>query len=136
MKNVLKTLLALSLACLMLVSLVSCDKSGSIKKAFEKEGYTVTVVNADNENIQTLLSLLLNEEQVKEVSKYELIYCQPEGLVNVLNNALVIKFSDSSAMKEFLGEDSYKNASENGIVNGNCLILTAGSGAKEIFKKA
>ena len=137
MKNLFKTLLALSLACMMLVSLVSCgDKSSAIKKAFEAKEYTVTTASANDEGVQTLLKILLNEEQIKKVNEYELILCTPKGLLNVTNNALVIKFASADDAKSFLGEDSYKKAKDDGTVNGNCLILTMGSEAKTIFKEA
>lgn len=144
MKKVLKSVLALSLACFMLLALVSCDKSGSIKKAFEKEGYTVTSVKADDESIQPLLKLLLNEEQMKKVGEYELILCTPDGLLNATNLALIIKVPSSSDLKDFLTTEtdgkkdtsSYDKAEKEGWINGNCLILTLGSGAKDIFKKA
>ena len=137
MKNLFKTLLALSLACMMLVSLVSCgDKSSAIKKAFEAKEYTVTTASANDEGVQTLLKILLNEEQIKKVNEYELILCTPKGLLNVTNNALVIKFASADDAKSFLGEDSYKKAKDDGTVHGNCLILTMGSEAKTIFKEA
>lgn len=141
MKNILKSVLALSLACIILLALVSCgDKSGAIKKAFEKNEYTVTTVKADDANIQSLLKLLLTEEQIKKVNEYELIFCSK----NLLKGALIIKVPSSSDMKDFLSEekdgkktyDTYNKASENGWINGNCLILTLDGDAKEIFKKA
>lgn len=139
-----RTILALSLACLMLVTLVSCDKSGSVKKAFEKEGYTVSTVNADNESIQSLLKILLNEEQIKKVGEYELILCTPEGILNAANLSLIIKVPSSGDLKDFLTTETdgkkdtsaYEKAEADGLINGNCLILTFGSEAKEIFKKA
>ena len=141
MKKVLKTVLALSLACLMLLGLVSCDKSGSIKKAFENKDYTVKTVNA---SIQSLLKILLNDEQMKKVGDYELILCTPDGLLNAANTALIIKFPGSSDVKEFLTTEkdgkkdttSYDKAKDEGWINGNCLILTLGSDAKDIFKNA
>lgn len=137
MKNLFKTLLALSLACMMLVSLVSCgDKSSAVKKAFEAKDYTVTTASTNDEGVQTLLKILLNEEQIKKVNEYELILCTPKGLLNITNNALVIKFASADDARSFLGEDSYKKAKDDGIVNGNCLILTMGSEAKAIFKEA
>lgn len=142
--KILKQVLALSLACLMLVTLVSCDKSGSVKKAFEKEGYTVSSVKADDESVQSLLKILLNEEQIKKVGEYELILCTPEGLLNAANLALVIKVPSSGDLKDFLTTETdgkkdtsaYEKAEKDGLINGNCLILTLGSEAKEIFKKA
>ena len=142
--KILKQVLALSLACLMLVTLVSCDKSGSVKKAFEKEGYTVSSVKADDKSVQSLLKILLNEEQIKKVGEYELILCTPEGLLNADNLALVIKVPSSGDLKDFLTTETdgkkdtsaYEKAEKDGLINGNCLILTLGSEAKEIFKKA
>ena len=144
MKKVLKTVLALSLACLMLLGLVSCDKSGSIKKAFKNKDYTVKTVNASDESIQSLLKILLNDEQMKKVGDYELILCTPDGLLNAANTALIIKFPGSSDVKEFLTTEkdgkkdttSYDKAKDEGWINGNCLILTLGSDAKDIFKNA
>lgn len=143
--KILKKVFAVSLACLMLLGLVSCgDKSSAVKKAFEKEGYTVTTASASDESLQTLLKILLNEEQIKEVSQYELILCTPQGALNVLNTALIIKVPSSGDLKDFLTTEtdgkkdtsSYDKAKDNGWINGNCLILTLGSDAKEIFKKA
>ena len=37
MKKILKRIVSVALVCVMVLSLVSCDKSGSVKKAFEKE---------------------------------------------------------------------------------------------------
>ena len=48
MKNILKSVLALSLALVMLLALVSCDKSSAVKKAFEKEEYTVTSLKSSD----------------------------------------------------------------------------------------
>ncbi len=145
MKNVLKTVLALALAGLMILSLVSCDKSSAVKKAFEKEGYTVKTVDSNNETVKSLLAGVLDEDQMKELSEYELILCAPESLLDVANYALVIKFGNSTKLKDFLttendsGEkdtSAYAEAKKNETINGNCLLITAGSSAKEIFKKA
>ena len=74
------------------------------------------------------------------MNEYELIFCSK----NLLKGALIIKVPSSSDMKDFLSEekdgkktyDTYNKASENGWINGNCLILTLDGDAKEIFKKA
>lgn len=143
--KILKKVCAVSLACLMLLGLVSCgDKSDAVKKAFEKEDYTVATVSASDEGVQTLLKILLNEEQIKKVSEYELILCTPKGALNALDTALIIKVPASGDLKGFLTTEkdgkkdtsAYEKAKDEGWINGNCLILTLGSGAKEIFKKA
>ena len=139
MKNITRILAILS-ALVLLVSLVSCgDKSGAIKKAFEEDGWTVTTVNTDNSTAKTVLSLFLTEEQIEDAAKYEIIWCNK----SIVKNAVVIKFPSSGDIKTFLTvEDSegkkdtkaYDEAKANGMINGNCLLITADSDAKELFK--
>ena len=139
MKNITRILAILS-ALVLLVSLVSCgDKSGAIKKAFEEDGWTVTTVNTDNSTAKTVLSLFLTEEQIEDAAEYEIIWCNK----SIIKNAVVIKFPSSGDIKTFLTvEDSegkkdtkaYDEAKANGMINGNCLLITADSDAKELFK--
>jgi uncharacterized lipoprotein YehR (DUF1307 family) len=139
MKNITRILAILS-ALVLLVSLVSCgDKSGAIKKAFEEDGWTVTTVNTENSTAKTVLSLFLTEEQIEDAAEYEIIWCNK----SIVKNAVVIKFPSSGDIKTFLTvEDSegkkdtkaYDEAKANGMINGNCLLVTADSDAKELFK--
>lgn len=140
MKTMLKKLALIALAALMVVSLVSCDKSNAVKKAFEKEEYNVSTVDSENALIKGLLTAALNEEQMKELSEYELILAQ-KGL----SIALIVKFPGAGDLKAFLTvEDkdgkkdtsAYDKAKEDGYINGNCWLLTLSSDAKDIFKKA
>lgn len=140
MKSMLKTLALIALAALMVVSLVSCDKSAAVKKAFEKAEYTVSTVDSENALIKGLLTAALNEEQMKELSEYELILAQ-KGL----SVALIVKFPGAGDLKDFLTvEDkdgkkdtsAYDKAKEDGYINGNCWLLTLSSDAKDIFAKA
>lgn len=142
MKRALK-LISLSLVLVLLATaLVSCgDKSSAVKKAFEKEEYTVTTVDAENSAVKTIFSLLnLTEEQKEDAAKYELMVCTKS-----VNVALVIKFPSSKDIQTFLvtedkdgKEDTalYDKAKENGWINGNCLILTVSNNALSIFKEA
>ena len=146
MKSVLMKIACATLACLLLFALAGCaaDKSETVEKAFTDEGYSVSKAEADNETVQGLLSLLLNEEQRESVSEYEIMLCVPDGLLNIANSAIVIKFPSAGDLKDFLtvekdGEKDtsmYDEAKDNGTINGNCLLITAGSEAKDIFKKA
>ena len=145
MKSMLKNILALSLVLVMLLSLASCgDKSAAIKKAFEKEEYTVTVVNADEEDARGLLKLLFNEEQIEEISEYEIMLCKQEGLLNVGKTAIVIKYPSAKDLKAALTVEkdgkkdtsAYDDAVEKGNINGNCQIITLSDDSREIFKKA
>ncbi|MBR2721451.1 MAG: hypothetical protein IKC31_05365 [Clostridia bacterium] len=137
MKKTLKTLLVLLTATLLVFSLVSCgDKSAAIKKAFEKEGYEFSTVDAENPVVQ----MLLDEDALENVKDYELIVAK-KGL----DSAVIIKFPNAGAVKDYLTvEDKdgkkdtskYDEAKEKGLINGNCIIFALTDSPKEIFKKA
>ncbi len=140
MKNTLKKILVILAAALMLVSLVSCgNKADGIKKAFEKDGWTVETVNTENKVVNGLLSAILSNEQMEDIADYELIYCNK----NYVNNAVIIKFPSAGDVKDFLtvedsegnkNTDLYDAANEAGKINGNCYLVVGGDDAKELFK--
>ena len=133
-------ILSILTALVLLVSLVSCgDKSAAIKKAFEDDGWTVKAVDTDNSAVKTVLSLLLTDEQIEKAADYEIILCNK----NIIKNAVVIKFPSSGDVKTFLtvtdsdgkaNTKAYDDAKANGMINGNCLLITADSDAKALFK--
>lgn len=139
MKTMLKKLALIALAALMVVSLVSCDKSNAVKKAFEKADYKVSTVDSDDDLIKGLLATL-DEEQKKAIAEYELILAQ-KGVIPI---ALIVKFPAAGDLKAFLTVEkdgkkdtsAYDKAKEEGYINGNCWILTLSSDAKDIFAKA
>ena len=138
-KSVIKVL-CLTFVVIMVFSLVSCDKSESIKKAFEDEGYTVSAVSADDSVVMGVIKTMLTDEQIERLDSYEIISC-----VNGLNIAIIVKCPSSGDIKDFLtveDEDgkkdtsAYDDAKDDGTINGNCIIFTLSSKAKEIFEKA
>jgi hypothetical protein len=129
MKKFLKVFGFALLVVVLAFAFAGCDKSGSIQKAFEKEGYTVTTVKAEDSDE---LKALLSEDQQKDVSGYAVLSCS-KGIVPI---ATVIKFPSKSDLKEALGDDEYEEAVDNGYVNGNCYIITLVPGAVTIFKNA
>ncbi len=139
-----KRMLALALVAVMLLAMVSCDKSSAVKKAFEKAEYKVETLDAENENVKAILSLMLNEDQMKKVAEYEVIYVSMDGLVNVLKKAVIIKFPSAGDVKDFYTVEkdgkkdtsAYEKAEKDGWINGNCLILTASSDCLTVFKEA
>ena len=137
-ENVMKrfrSYLALALVLsLALLSLASCDKSGSIKKDFEEAGYTVSVISAKNEKAEAIFTLLgYTEDEIEEISEYELIYCV-DGIVK---NALIVKYPSAAELKDELVDDGseafYNELKADGKINGNCRLLYAIGGADEIF---
>ncbi len=133
MKKFLRAMIAIVAVAVLAFTLAGCSKSGSVKKAFEDEGYTVSTVDATSEEAKSLMTLLqFTDDQKKDAESYELIVCK-KGL----NSALVIKYSSADEIKEFMGgEDKYNTAKEKGTVNGDCAIFTLSPAAIEIFKKA
>ena len=131
MKKFLAALTTALAVVVLALTLTACsNKSGSIKKAFESEGYTVTAVSgSDSKELKELLS----EEQQKNIDKYEVITCK-KGLVHV---AIVFVFPSKDDLVEALGQDTYDSMVESGMINGNCYLFpTIDSEVIEIFKKA
>jgi hypothetical protein len=129
MKKFLKVLSVALLVVVLAFAFAGCDKSGSIKKAFENEGYTVTTAKAED---STVLKSILTEEQQKNIEDYEVIVC-----AKGLQSATIIKFPSSSDIKEALGDDGYAKAEDSGYVNGNCyLAVPLSTDATKIFKNA
>ncbi len=141
MKKLFKKIATFFAALLMVFGLASCDKSGSIKKAYEKADYTVKVVEGKSDEAQTVLKTFLTEEQMKDAENYDVIIVNKALPLPV---AVVIKFPSSGDVKDFLTVEkdgkkdtsNYDKAKEDGTINGNCLLLTLSSDAKDIFKKA
>jgi len=134
--------MALAMALLMVtMAFASCgDKGEAVKKAFEKEEWDVKTVDSKTSGVDVLLKILLTEEQREKADEYELILVKS----GILKSALIIKFSSANELKDFLTVEKdgkkdtsmYDDAKEDGIINGNCLLLTLSSDAKDIFKKA
>lgn len=141
MKKIVRIMAVVMALLMVTLTFVSCgDKGEAVKKAFESKEWEVKTVSADSTGVDTLLKILLSEEQIERAEKYELIMVT-NGL---LNSAIIIKCSSADEIKDFLTVEKdgkkdttmYDKAKEDGIINGNCLILTLSSSAKDIFKGA
>lgn len=133
MKKFITAICTALLVVVLAFTLTGCDKSGKIKKAFEKEGYTVTVIKASDSKV---LTDLLSEEDMKEIDEYEVFNCSKSaGLSSGI--VTIIKFPSDDKLKEVLGEEAYNKAEEKGYVNGNCyLAVPLGADVVKIFKDA
>lgn len=135
MKKFLKSLLIVLAVAVMAVMFAGCgDKSGAIKRAFEKAEYEVTVINgADSETLKEWLS----EEKVDEIGKYEVITCtKSDSILSALDTAVIFKCPSKDEIVENLGQEAYDKAVESGYVNGNCFLFSLSNKSLEIFKNA
>lgn len=138
-KRVFTAVATLLAVVVMAVTLAACaDKAGSIKKAFEKQGYTITTVKAED---SAWLQSNLSEEQKKNINDYEVFTCSKQGEIFIDGkSATVIKFPSKDDIIEAIGQDKYDNAVDTGYVNGNCyLVLPLGLNPDvivDIFKNA
>lgn len=134
MKKIISKILAFLGALVLVFSLVGCDKSNAVKKAFEKADYKVEVVDKDHYLADAFLDSL-DEEDRKDAEKYEFIFVS-----SGLKVGIIIKYPSTKDLKEALNTednpDGYKEAKEDGLVNGNCLLSTLSSDVKEIFENA
>lgn len=134
MKKIISKILAFLGALVLVFSLVGCDKSNAVKKAFEKADYKVEVVDKDHYLADAFLDSL-DEEDRKDAEKYEFIFVS-----SGLKVGIIIKYPSTKDLKEALNTednpDGYKEAKEEGYVNGNCFLSTLSSDVKEIFKNA
>ncbi|MGN0823882.1 MAG: hypothetical protein ACI4MB_02295 [Candidatus Coproplasma sp.] len=132
MKKFLKAITAVLAVVVMAVALVGCgDKYGSIKKAYENEGYTVSeaIVSDKESELKTYIST----EQYDKIKDGKLLVCSKTVLL-----AFVITLGSADKIKDFYGsEEDYNKAVESGYVNGNCVLLFGSTSAvREIFAKA
>lgn len=134
MKKIISKILAFLGALVLVFSLAGCDKSNAVKKAFEKADYKVEVVDKDHYLADAFLDSL-DEEDRKDAEKYEFIFVS-----SGLKVGMVIKYPSTKDLKEALNTEKnpegYKEAKEEGYVNGNCFLSTLSSDVKEIFKNA
>ena len=138
MKKTIK-LIAFALVLVMTVTMLAAcgDKSGAIKSAFEKEGYTVEAVKYDklSKTAKGIIEDVLGDELAQAMAQYEILVC-----TKVIPTALVIKFPSEGDIKTALTvEDDaslYDELKNSGFINGNCLLLTILPGPADIFKNA
>lgn len=131
MKKFLKAMTAILAVVVLAFALVGCgDKYGSIKKAYENEGYTIT--EAKVSDYETQLKSFISDDKYDDIKDCKLLVAN-KGIAI----AFVVTFGTKDDMKDFYGsEDSYNSAVDAGNVNGNCMLLTISSSARDIFKNA
>ena len=127
-------IIALAVALVLCtLALVSCSSFGSIKKNFEKNGYTL-------KNEGTSGSFTYEE---KEIS-YTIYTFQKEGdgilggLTSALSTAVVWEFASNADLEKAIEQSEeiktiLKDADKSKLVNGNCVLMTINPDAVKLF---
>ncbi|MBP5308613.1 MAG: hypothetical protein J6Z34_05730 [Clostridia bacterium] len=144
-----KQIVAVMLIAFAALSLVGCSNYKSVKKAFEKEGYTeVEEVN----DYQNSFYSYIDEEKEEElgIKIFVHVFTKKGDILSTVADAVIILEFDCNEkkMREYI-EDSdtlkgfIKDAQKSEYVNGTCIFIpntttaiTGGSKALDIFKKA
>lgn len=119
------------LAVTMIMVLCGCSTYGSVKKAYEKEGYTE---NSDLEAYQAQVVEALGED-FKDVCSVHLM------VKDTIKVALILEFKSTKEMEEQINESEklkgmIKDVQKSDLVSGNCVLLfyTPLTDAPDIFK--
>ena len=138
MKNMIRIVALALVLAMSVVALAACGgKEASIKSAFEKEGYTVkTVKNEDLDAVtKGILNAFIDEIGEESLKKYEIILCN-KGF----STAIILKFPSDNDLKAALTFDGdseiYDESVEEGVINGNCLLIPVDPTVINIFKNA
>ena len=123
-------ILAFALLAVMVLSLVACSSFGSIKKNFEKAGYTY-IENADSEDGDAAVARTITAElEEGDVSCTAHLFKTTTTLVlvEVPVYALVLEFATDEDMTKALSESEtlkgmLKDAQDSDYVNGNCVLV-------------
>lgn len=140
MKHLTRVLALALLVAAMATMLVSCNKYPSLKKAFEKEGYT------ESSTMEGIFA------DVKKALEKDELSVNLHVMVNGIKSALIIEFKATEDMKKAYDDSAtiqglVKDVSSNedaqafvkaledaGYAKGNCLVLSMFSEVQSIVK--
>ena len=143
MKNTIKIVALMLVLIVSIACLVSCSTYGSIKKAFEKEGYTLQ--NADNEptgEVKTddgVIKYTIHTFQKESEKSDSIVGSIIGGIAQGASTAVVWEFSSDKDLEKAIAESEtlkgiIKDSQDSEYVNGNCVLTTINPEAVEIFK--
>lgn len=123
-------ILAFALLAVMVLSLVACSSFGSIKKNFEKAGYTY-IENTDSEDGDAATARTITAElEEGNISCTAHLFKTTVTLmvVEVPVYALVLEFATDEDMTKALSESEtlkgmLKDAQDSDYINGNCVLV-------------
>ena len=121
----------------LLVFLVSCDMSESVKKSFTEAGYNVNTVGSEDKIVKSALLLKYTEEELEEMGEYEIILCT-KGTLGLEGTAVIFKYPTAADLKDALIDDDdaefYNEQKDAGKIRGNCWLIIGGDAELGIFK--
>lgn len=125
---------SLSLLLVMILTLCACSTYGSVKRKFEKEGWTEKEDLVETQ--ETLLKSALGDDY-KSACKIHAL--KKDG--TLLNFVIILEFDTTKEMNEKIdGSDTLKglikDAQNSDFVSGTCVLLfyTPLGGGNEVFK--
>ena len=136
-------IIALAMALVLCaLALVSCSSFGSIKKNFEKNGYTLqdgskeaTFKHDDYEISYTVYTF---QKETDDEEDKGLLGSIAGALGEALSTAVVWEFASDADLKKAIKDNAeikaiLDNADESRFVNGNCILMTVNPDAVKIF---
>lgn len=145
MKKFLKGSIIAALCLTMLFSLTACNKFNSVKKAFEKEGYTYS--DEENSSLSSLQASF-EDEDGKGASVTVHVFTKKDGVLGEQSVLFaVLEFKSTKELNQELEDNEtlkgmLKDSQKSDYVNGNCIFVpilglpTPMQTARDIFKNA
>ncbi len=130
MMKIFTRILAFLMLAVMVLSLVACSSFGSIKKNFEKAGYTYIESAEDEDGEAAIANKITAELENGEISCTAHLFKTTTEILfaDVPVYALVLEFDSDKEMEEALSESEtlkgiLADAQESDFVNGNCMLV-------------
>lgn len=130
MKKVIIALCTAMLVAVLAFAMTGCSKAGSIVKAYENEGYTVSETKLTEESKTMLKSFGVDEEALNDAESWAL-YTATKGLA--AKPSMFVKFPSASTLKDaFTSEDkdgnkdtaAYDKLVSDNRIKGDCLYIS------------
>ena len=147
MKKSVKVIVAVMLMAVTALTFVGCSTYGSVKRAYEKEGYKQSEkIEEYNSAFKSILADLLNEDKEEQYgvkTNVHLLVKEESGsaLAVLTSDMVVILEFDCSEekMKEYMNDEdmqyAYKKLIETGYVKGTCVYVFGTGTAKTIWNE-
>lgn len=128
MKKIITAFCAAMLVVVLAFAMSGCSKAGSIVKAYEGDGYTVTETKLNEESKTLLKSLGVDEEALKDAEGWALY----TATKTMAKPSMFVKFPSSSVLKEAFTVEkdgskdtaAYDKLVEAGRIKGDCLYIS------------